>query len=215
MRARLYMVGVGGQGTLTAARVLGEAALAADLNVIISEVHGMAQRGGVVETAILIGQVHSPLIGDGEADVLMGFEPLETLRALSKASRHTWVITNTKPIIPSTVKLGQGQYPDLREILSRIRSSAGSVIALNAEDLAQQAGALIAANMVMLGALVATEQLPFPGEHVRDAITRLSPRYAAINLKAFELGKAYVIQHQEEPDDGWDRIRAGRASQAA
>lgn len=213
-RFKIYVVGVGGQGTLTAARVLGDAALAAGLNVVISEIHGMSQRGGIVETAISIGRVRSPLIGEGEADVVLGFEPLETLRALSKASHKTLVIMNTKTVIPPTVKLGQSRYPHLAEILSHIEATTGSVIALDAEELARQAGAAIATNMVMLGVLAATGELPFPSERVPEAITKLSPRHAPVNLKAFELGASQMLR-QEEPDDEGDRSGSERTAAAA
>lgn len=214
-RFRIYTVGVGGQGTLTAARVLGEAALAAGLNVVISEIHGMSQRGGIVETSISMGRVHSPLIGEGEADVVLGFEPLETLRALPKASHETLVIMNTRPVIPPTVKLGQSRYPHLAEILSHIEAMTCAVIALDAEQLACQAGAAIATNMVMLGALAATGKLPFPSERAREAIARLTPRHAPINLKAFELGASEVLRQQEEPDDEGDRSGSERTAATA
>ncbi|MGD9312546.1 MAG: 2-oxoacid:acceptor oxidoreductase family protein, partial [Desulfobacterales bacterium] len=97
---RLIIVAVGGQGNLLASKVLGEAALLADIPVRMSEIHGMAQRGGVVESAVVFGDAQSTIISDGEADVLLGFEPSETLRALNKCNAETVVITNTAPLPP-------------------------------------------------------------------------------------------------------------------
>ena len=90
---RIFFAGVGGQGTLLATRVLGEAALLTDIKVVVSEIHGMAQRGGVVESAVLMGDVTSPIVSNGEADVLIGFEPLETIRTLTKCNKKSIVIT--------------------------------------------------------------------------------------------------------------------------
>ena len=96
--------------------MLGQAALLADVPVRMSEIHGMAQRGGVVESAMVFGDVKSTIISDGEADVLLGFEPVETLRALNKCNPKTVVITNTSKLPPFTVCIGKGVYPELLEI---------------------------------------------------------------------------------------------------
>jgi len=103
---RVVFVGVGGQGNLLASRLLGEAALSEGIPAVVSEIHGMAQRGGIVESAVLLGNVSSPIVSDGEADVLVGFEPVETLRALKKCNQETLVITNTHPLPPFTVSVG-------------------------------------------------------------------------------------------------------------
>jgi indolepyruvate ferredoxin oxidoreductase beta subunit len=110
---RIHITGVGGQGTLLATGIIGEAALLAGVNVNVSEVHGMAQRGGVVESAVTMGDVMSPIVSDGEADILLGFEPSETLRAAAKCSKDATVITNSHPLAPFTVAIGKGVYPDI------------------------------------------------------------------------------------------------------
>ena len=92
---RLVFIGVGGQGNLLASRLLGEAALSLGIPAVVSEIHGMAQRGGIVESAVLMGEVTSPIVSNGEADVLIGFESMETLRALDKCNTTTLIITNT------------------------------------------------------------------------------------------------------------------------
>ena len=108
---RLIIVAVGGQGNLLASKVLGEAALMADIPVRVSEIHGMAQRGGVVESAMVFGDARSTIISDGEADVLVGFEPSETLRALNKCNSRTTVITNMATLPPITAAIGRGTGP--------------------------------------------------------------------------------------------------------
>ena len=110
---RLIIVAVGGQGNLLASRILGEASLISEIPVRMSEIHGMAQRGGVVESAIVFGNAESTIISDGEADVLVGFEPSETLRALNKCNPDTTVITSLSPLPPFTVAIGRGVYPEL------------------------------------------------------------------------------------------------------
>ncbi|HKI48234.1 MAG TPA: 2-oxoacid:acceptor oxidoreductase family protein, partial [Desulfobacteria bacterium] len=128
---RLVFIGVGGQGNLLASRLLGEAALSMNIPTVVSEIHGMAQRGGIVESAVLLGDVSSPIVSSAEADVLIGFEPLETLRALGKCNENTVVITNTHPLPPFTVAVGQGTYPPVEETLQFIRKKAKKVIELD------------------------------------------------------------------------------------
>jgi len=186
---RLIIVAVGGQGNLLASSVLGEAALIADIPVRMSEIHGMAQRGGVVESALVFGDARSTIISDGEADILVGFEPAETLRALSKCNANSVVVTNTAPLMPFTVNIGQGKYPDLAELQRLIREKTARLIAFNAAALAKEAGNVLAVNMVLLGALVQTGVLPFSAEQVKEAMKRKTkPEFLDTNLSAFDLG---------------------------
>ncbi len=185
---RIFIVGVGGQGTITASRVLGEAALKTEVNAQVGEVHGLAQRGGSVETSVTLGEIKSPLIGDGEADLILSLEPLEALRALKKASPETLVLTNTKPIIPITVTLGKSSYPHLDDIFEQIETYARKLITLDASALAKKAGSQIATNIVMLGGLTAAAALPFSADTLKEAISEIAPRYSQVNLKAFDLG---------------------------
>ena len=186
---RLILVAVGGQGNLLASKVLGESALANNVPMHMSEIHGMAQRGGVVESALVFGDAKSSIISDGEADVLVGFEPLETLRALNKCSRDTIVITNTTAVPPFTVSIGMGEYPDLDNIITKLESSCARLIAFDATKLATEAGNVLAVNMVLLGALVQTGKVPIDAEDVRETIrTKTKPAFVEMNLKAFELG---------------------------
>ncbi|MEW6187665.1 MAG: indolepyruvate oxidoreductase subunit beta [Thermodesulfobacteriota bacterium] len=186
---RIVFVGVGGQGNLLTSRVLGEAALAAGIPVNVSEVHGMAQRGGVVESAVVLGGAMSSIVSNGEADILIGFEPSETLRALEKCSDQTTVITNVTPLMPFTVAVGKGVYPDIKEALQLIQKKVKRLIALNADALAEVAGSSLAVNIVMLGALAQSEVLPISAEQYKEALKRnLNPKLWDINLKAFDLG---------------------------
>ena len=186
---RLIIVAVGGQGNLLASGVLAEAALLADIPVRMSEIHGMAQRGGVVESAMVFGDAQSPIIADGEADVLVGFEPSETLRALNKCNTGTVVITNLAPLPPFTVAIGQGTYPDIGQIQELIRKKTGRLIALDASALAKESGNVRALNMVLLGALIQSGVLPLTAEQVKEAMrTRTKKAFLESNLKAFDLG---------------------------
>jgi indolepyruvate ferredoxin oxidoreductase beta subunit len=186
---RLIIVAVGGQGNLLASKVLGEAALMADIPVRMSEIHGMAQRGGVVESAMVFGDARSTIISDGEADVLVGFEPSETLRALNKCNPRTTVITNMAALPPFTVAIGRGTYPDLDHLKRLIAEKTGRLIAFDAAELARAAGNIMSVNIVLLGALCQTGILPVSDDMVRRAIqTRTKAAFVETNLKAFDLG---------------------------
>ena len=186
---RLIIVAVGGQGNLLASRVLGEAALLSDVPVRMSEIHGMAQRGGVVESAIVFGDSDSTIISDGEADVLVGFEPSETIRAINKCNSKTVVITNLSPLPPFTVAIGKGTYPDLGQVQDLIRAKTANLIAFDAADLAKEAGNVMSVNMVLLGAMIQTDILPLAADSIKEIIkTKTKKAFVDINLKAFNLG---------------------------
>jgi len=186
---RLVIVAVGGQGNLLASSVLGEAALLCGIPLHMSEIHGMAQRGGVVESALVFGDAKSTIISDGEADILVGFEPAETLRALNKCNANTVVITNLAPLMPYTVNIGQGVYPDLKELQELIRKKTARLIAFNAAALAKEAGNSLSVNMVLLGALIQTGVLPLSANEVKEAMkTKTKKAFLDTNLKAFDLG---------------------------
>lgn len=186
---RVVFIGVGGQGNLLTSRLLGEAALSLNIPAVVSEIHGMAQRGGIVESAVLLGDVTSPIVSDAEADVLIGFEPVETLRALSKCNKDTIVITNTHPLPPFTVSVGQGVYPPVDEIMGLIRAKVGKVIALDGNAMAEEAGNSLSLNMVMLGALIGSGSIPVGAEDMKKTISTTTKKaFLESNLKAFDLG---------------------------
>ena len=174
---------------MLASRIIGEAALHSNISARMSEIHGMAQRGGVVESAIVFGDAESTIISDGEADVCVGFEPSETLRALKRCNSKTVVITNLAPLPPFTVAIGRGVYPDLNKLQDLIRAKTARLIAFDAVVLAKRAGNIMAVNMVLLGSLIQTAILPLSPESVKEAIRkRTKTAFIEINLKAFELG---------------------------
>ena len=188
---RLIIVAVGGQGNLLASKVLGEAALSAGVPVRMSEIHGMAQRGGVVESAVLFGDAGSTIISDGEADVLVAFEPSEALRAMNKCNSRTVVITNLSPLPPFTAAIGRGTYPDIDHIQDIIRKKTARLIAFDATERAVSAGNIMAVNMVLLGALIQTGILPLSADDVKAAINkRTKNAFIELNRNAFDLGFA-------------------------
>ena len=191
---RLVFIGVGGQGNLLASRLLGEAALSMNIPTVVSEIHGMAQRGGIVESAVLLGDVQSPIVSSSEADVLIGFEPLETLRALGKCNKDTVVITNIHPLPPFTVAVGQGTYPKVEETLQFIRERAKRVIELDGTAIAEEVGNPLALNMVMLGALIGSGTTPIGAEEMKKVLlTSTKKAFLESNLKAFDLGMAKAV----------------------
>ncbi len=180
---------------MTASQIIGKAALKQDVNVTMSEVHGMAQRGGVVTCSVRLGDFKSPLIANGEADVLLGFEPVETYRALNKANEKSWVITNTNPIVPFTVSAGSEEYPPLDEIFSEMKDKISHLVMVDATEKAQEAGAAITANVVLVGALSACEAFPFDTDLMKKTVLELVPdKYREVNEKAFELGTKQMVQ---------------------
>lgn len=186
---RIMIVAVGGQGNILAARVLGEAAVAAGINVRMSEFHGMAQRGGVVESMVLLGEGKGYCIADGEADVLLGFEPSETLRAAKKCGAHTVIITNTAPQPPFTVAMGQARYPDIDSALAILAGRVKRLVAFDAAALASLSGSPLSLNMVMLGGLAQTGALALSADMFRRVIReKTKSAFADTNLKAFDLG---------------------------
>jgi indolepyruvate ferredoxin oxidoreductase, beta subunit len=186
---RVCFTGVGGQGTLLATMVLAEAAIHAGHNVLASEVHGMAQRGGVVESTVMIGDIKSPIISDGEADVLVGFEPLETYRAMRKCSADSVVISNRVPIMPFGVSIGKSDYPDVDKMFAFIGGRVKTLVTLDAQKLARNAGAALSANVVMMGALARSKAVPVPKEAFEETLrTKTKEKFVEINLKAFALG---------------------------
>jgi indolepyruvate ferredoxin oxidoreductase beta subunit len=186
---RMMIVAVGGQGNILAARVLGEAALAEGIAVRMSEFHGMAQRGGVVESMVLLGDGKGYCISDGSTDVLLGFEPSETIRAAGKCNANTVVITNTAPVPPFTVALGKASYPDVQNAMELMAGQVKKLIAFDATSLALKAGSSLALNMVMLGALAKSGAVPLSQDlFVRVIKEKTKKQFVDVNLNAFEMG---------------------------
>jgi len=188
-RFDIVIAGVGGQGTILASRIIGRAAVIAGLKVRGSELLGMSQRGGAVYSHVRFGtRVEAPIIPEGAAHMLLTFEPAEGLRYLHYLSRNSLILVNTKPIIPQTVSSGLSRYPDLQHILQHYRSFTAT-IALDATQLAIQAGNPITTNSVMLGAMVGTGRFPLSTEVMLQAIEEtVRKSLHDVNRKAFFLG---------------------------
>jgi len=186
----IVLAGVGGQGTILAAEILGVAAVKDNLNVRVSEIHGMAQRGGAVTSNVRIGEkVSSPSVLEGQADVLLGFEPLETVRNLKSASEKTLVIMSDEQIPPTELAAKNAEYPSMDAILKKINRFTMRVIIVETEKLAKQAGSILTRNIVLLGVLAATNSLPIRTESLKDALRELVPaKHMEMNLEAFRLG---------------------------
>ena len=182
----VMIVGVGGQGTLLASRVLGSAMLSQGVDVKVSEVHGMSQRGGSVVTYVRYGdKVYSPIIAQGEADVLLAFEALEAARYLPWLKPEGTVVVNTQQMDPMPVVTGVAEYP--KDILGKVREQGVKVVALDALGMAEEAGSSQAVNVVLIGAMA--KKLDLPKEVWIDTIKETVPsKFIDMNLKAFELG---------------------------
>jgi indolepyruvate ferredoxin oxidoreductase, beta subunit len=192
----IYISGVGGQGIIKTSIIIGESAMKIGLPVVMSEIHGMSQRGGVVSTQIKIGSSYSPLIEDGRANLLLAFEPLEALRALSIINQKSYIVTNTSPIYPFNLKKSEYPYPDLTLILDELDKHAKKVITLDAENLAKEAGHILSLNMVMLGGAIGIPKFPLSKEIIKKSMHENLPEKSInINLKAFNDG-FYVCKTQ-------------------
>lgn len=184
----IVLTGVGGQGVITAANILGKAAVKAKINVFVSEVHGMAQRGGTVICAVRMGNVSSSLVPTGSADAIVGMEPIETLRYIQYANKNTKIITDITPVIPFTVSVGSEEYPDIKKVFKEL-NSYGQLCKIDAVEIAKKAGDLITKNTVMLGVLAGSDVLPFKSDILLGTILENIPsKYSDMNKKAFESG---------------------------
>ncbi len=182
------LAGVGGQGTILASRILASAGLELGYDVKTAEVHGMAQRGGSVESHVRWGEkVYSPLVEHGTADYLIGFEMLEAARWLTYLNKNSITFINRFRIPPPMVNLGKARYPSEKEIENLLKSGGGEVKWLNAADMAEAAGNSAMAGVVLLGAL---SNLVGGGQEVwLHVIKDLVPaRFVEMNQKAFLAG---------------------------
>lgn len=187
-KTNILIVGVGGQGTLLASVLLGNLALDKDLDVKLSEVHGMAQRGGSVVTHVKISEdgVNSPLIEEGDADVIIAFEELEAYRWLPYLKKGGTMYVNTQQWLPMPVVMGQAEYPE--NIMETLEKNAAKVKAFDALKVAEECGSLKAVNVVLLGA--ASNDLPFDeAAWIKVIEENVKPKFVDLNKKAFELGR--------------------------
>ena len=190
MKYSIQIVGVGGQGVLLASMVLGNAAMEAGYGVAMSEVHGMAQRGGSVLCTLRFGDgVISPLESVGGADLLMGFEPAETCRNVGLCNKDSQIVMNLDPVLPSMVAAGFEEYPKVEDLVKSIEKISGNLKTIDATELAKQAGKAVAANAVMIGAVAAVKGFPLSKDLLRKTLAENVPqKFLDLNLRAFDLG---------------------------
>jgi indolepyruvate ferredoxin oxidoreductase, beta subunit len=184
----VLIVGVGGQGIILASDVLGRVAAAHGYDVKKNEIHGMAQRGGSVSSHVRFGkQVHSPIIRMGEADVLLSFEQIETLRYFPYLSEKGKVVVNDQKILPPAVFTGKQDYP--ADVLERIKDKVPDAVIVNGTDVANELGNPRVANVIFLGVL--SKYLDIPTEVYEKVLTEsLKPKLVEVNLKAFHKGRS-------------------------
>lgn len=183
----ILLVGVGGQGILLASEILSEAFMLAGYDVKKSEIHGMSQRGGSVVSHVRFGtQVFSPVVPEGEGDIMFGFELLETSRYLSLLRPGATVVVNDFKILPPSVLLGQAAYPE--GLADSIRAAFPDTLLVDGQRLAIEAGDLRAANTALLGAV--SKRLAITEDIWQQALEKMVPRKVLeINLKAFQMGR--------------------------
>jgi indolepyruvate ferredoxin oxidoreductase beta subunit len=186
----IIICGVGGQGVVLLSELLGSAAVRDGVALKGSEVLGMAQRGGSVFSNIRLGgDALSPLTPEGRCDVIIAVEPSEALRNIQYLARDGVVVLNSQTVLPFTVFLGKSGYPTIKEIEKGLKKVTDRIITLDAAALAQQAGSLQSANVVMLGALYGTGLVPMSVETAKAAILgRFKAKVGEINVKAFDMG---------------------------
>ena len=183
----IMIVGVGGQGTLLASKLLGRLLLTKGYDVKVSEVHGMSQRGGSVVTYVRYGEkVYSPVVDKGEADFIISFEMLEAARWVEYLKKGGTIITNTQQINPMPVITGAAEYPE--NLSTKIADMGINIEAFDALSLAEEAGTSKAVNLVLLGRI--SKYFDFTDEEWMDAIQKSVPaKFLELNKKAFSLGK--------------------------
>lgn len=192
----ILLTGVGGQGIITMGRILGLTAISKGVKALIAETHGMAQRGGSVLVHVRIGDVESPLIGFGMADVIIGLELIEALRALSYANSKTLLVLNDRIIRPPGAK----RIPSRDEIISELKKLGLNYILIDALKLAIEAGSSISENIVLIGGLFATNILSgyIDVDDIESTLKKMfSGRVLEINMKAFKYGYEFVTNYME------------------
>ena len=184
----IMIVGVGGQGTLLASKLLGRLLRKKGYDVKVSEVHGMSQRGGSVVTYVRYGEkVYSPVVDKGEADVIISFEMLEAARWVEYLKKGGTIVTNTQQINPMPVIIGAAEYP--QNLAEKIAEKGINIEAFDALSLAEEAGTSKAVNLVLLGRI--SKYFDFTDEEWMDAIEKSVPaKFLELNKKAFAMGKA-------------------------
>lgn len=199
---RILIAGTGGQGVITSARLLAEFFLKNGSQVVSAQLHGMSQRGGMVQSTVMVNCGISPTMRRGDADFLLGFEPVESVRALPLLSSKTIVIMNTSPVVPYVLSqqyihgAKDAKYPDLEVLRGSLLDVTPHVFDFDGAELAREAGDPKTLNMVMLGAFFGGGELPWRSEEFAEQVLRNSPLGSRpANVRAFasgrEIGKSF------------------------
>ena len=192
MEFNIFLAGVGGMGILTAAKVISESAIYEGYNVVMSEVHGLSQRYGMVYSTVRIGDVKAPLIKSGDAHVLIGLEPVEALRYSYMARKEDgYILVNYNPIPPPTVSAGLEEYPNVDRVIETIKSQHKNVIVIEAVRIAEEMGNPLLQNTIMIGAMFALDNFPLKRESGIEGLKKVfagKPKVIELNIKAFERG---------------------------
>ncbi|ADY01835.1 indolepyruvate:ferredoxin oxidoreductase (IOR), beta subunit [Vulcanisaeta moutnovskia 768-28] len=190
MRLNIYLAGVGGQGLVTFATILGDAAIRAGYKALVAETHGLSQRGGSIDVHVRIGDVDAPLIPKGGADIIVAFEILEAFRALDYANENTIFIVNRRLIRPTATKQ---KIPSIEDLESMLKGSIKNIYIVNAYNDAIRLGNVIYENTVILGALYSIMKLSnyIPQNIIEESIRTNIRRDTDKNLKAFAQGLKY------------------------
>jgi indolepyruvate ferredoxin oxidoreductase beta subunit len=182
------LTGVGGQGTILASNVLADLGMALGFDVKKAEIHGMSQRGGNVISYIRWGEhVFSPIITQGEADIILAFEKLEALRSIEQIKPDGMILINDYAIVPVTVSSGSSEYPDDENIQENMQKFTSKAYWVKGQDIAEEIGYPKASNVVLLGALTALLAID-PKEVLSVIATRIPQKYYAFNEQAFGSG---------------------------
>lgn len=186
----MYICGVGGQGIIKTSIIIGEAAMNQGINVVMSEIHGMSQREGSVSTELKIGDHKSPILPKHTANMILSFEPLETIRGLTKANKKTKIIINTTPIIPYSQNKN---YPPINNLISTLKDNYKNTLPIKGNKLALQTGNILSLNMVMLGVATADNEFPITKNNIIKSMkNNLNPKFHKINLNAIEKGYNWI-----------------------
>ncbi len=196
MKYDILLSGVGGQGLMLLSAVIGEACVSRDINVVTEEQHGLAQRSGSVSAHVRIGNVHSPLILYGSADMLIALEAMEALRFIEFLKPNGFIVMDTRiqhPVMETNFLVANRNespnYVKLDSIIEQLRKVTNNIIQMDASTIATEAGNARTANIVLLGAASTTIDFPLEEAWIKDAISQVVPeRTIDVNLRAFDLG---------------------------
>jgi len=186
----IVLCGVGGQGTILASKIIAQTAIRLGINCRVGETHGMSQRGGSVVSHVRIGDhVFGAITPENQGQLMLAFEPVESLRYMNFLQHGGWVVLNTHPIVPTSVNAGLAKYPELSLIESELRKVTNHIVPIPASEIATKIGSIISLNMVILGAASCIPGYPFSEQEIKQSIRELvKPAYFEANIQAFEKG---------------------------